>query len=108
MLAGKEGNRLSNLLQSREAKGFGLGVGAAVLGFLFWPVIKRSARPVTKVVVAGAMAAGDRVRTAVAELKEGLEDVVAEAQFERMKESMEPGEKGADVPGQGGLREPSS
>ena len=108
MPAGKEVNPLLNLLRSREAKGFGLGVGAAVLGFLFWPVIKRSARPVTKVVVAGAMAVGDRARTAVAELKEGLEDVVAEAQFERMKESMEPGETGTEIAEQVTTHNPTS
>ncbi|MHB9144529.1 MAG: hypothetical protein ACYC5Y_04250 [Symbiobacteriia bacterium] len=91
----QRGQSFRNLLQSREAMSFGLGVGTAALGLLLWPVIKKASRPVAKSLVAGAMAAGDRAKSAMAELKEGLEDVVAEAQYERMQES---GKAGGPTP----------
>lgn len=81
---------LRQLLDSPGARNFGLGVGAAMLGYLLWPVARRAVRPVFKGAIKGALLLGDRVQELAARAREGLEDLVAEAQFERVREGMGP------------------
>lgn len=71
-----------------QTRGFLWGVGTAMAAYFVWPAVREAVRPATKGVVRGAMAAGDRFRYAMSGAREGLEDVIAEAQFERMKDAI--------------------
>ena len=71
-----------------QTRGFLWGVGAAMAGYFLWPAIKEAVRPATKGVVRGAMVAGEKFRYAMGNAREGIEDVVAEAQFERMRDAV--------------------
>jgi hypothetical protein len=75
-----------DLLGQPQARGFMWGAGTAMAAYFIWPAVKEAIRPATKGVVRGAMAAGDRFRSAMAGAREGVEDLVAEAQFERMRD----------------------
>ncbi|HEY3366985.1 MAG TPA: hypothetical protein VGK74_18185 [Symbiobacteriaceae bacterium] len=63
--------------------------------YFLWPAVKEAVRPATKGMVRGAMVAGDRFRYAMSGAKEGLEDLVAEAQFERARDHVGSGIKEA-------------
>ena len=81
---------LRQMLGSPGARNFGLGVGAAVLGYLLWPMARQAVRPVVKGAVKGALLLGDRVQELTARAREEMEDLVAEAQFERVRDGMAP------------------
>lgn len=86
------------MLEQPQTRGFLWGVGTAMAAYFLWPAMKEAVRPATKGVVRGAMAAGDRFRYAMANAREGLEDIMAEAQFERMRDAMEEQVADADDP----------
>lgn len=71
-----------------QSRGFMWGVGTAVAAYFLWPAVREVVRPATRGVIRGAMVAGDRFRYAMSNAREGIEDVVAEAQFERMREAV--------------------
>lgn len=73
-----------------QTRGFLWGAGTALAAYFLWPAVREAVRPATRGVIRGAMVAGDRFRYAMATAREGLEDVVAEAQFDRMRDVMEP------------------
>lgn len=78
-----------------QTRGFIWGAGTAMAAYFLWPAVKEAVRPATKGVVRGAMTAGDRFRYAMSGAKERLEDVIAEAQFERLRDAV--GEKAEHV-----------
>lgn len=69
-----------------QTRGFLWGAGTAMAAYFLWPAMREAVRPATKGVVRGAMAAGDRFRYAFSGARESLEDIVAEAQFDRMRD----------------------
>lgn len=77
-------------LSNPQARGFVWGAGTAMAAYYFWPSVTRVVRPVTKGAIRGAMVAGDRFRYAMARTREGLEDIFAEAQFDRMRDAADP------------------
>lgn len=77
---------MRGMLRSREARFFGLGIMAAVVGYFLAPVARRKLKPVAKQLVAGAMVAGEKIQETMARAKEGMEDVVAQARFERLQQ----------------------
>lgn len=79
---------MSDIWGEPQTRGFMWGVGAAMAGYFLWPAVKEAVRPATKGVVRGAMTAGDRFRYAMSGAKERIEDVIAEAQFERMRDAV--------------------
>jgi hypothetical protein len=81
---------LRETLRSPQTRGFIWGFGAATAAYFLLPAIKEAVRPTAKGVVRGAMVAGDRFRSAMAGAREGLEDIVAEAQYDRMRGMAEP------------------
>lgn len=83
---------LQDMFRETQTRGFLWGVGTTMAVMYFWPGIRGVARPAAKGVVRGAMAAGDRFRYAMATAREGVEDLVAEAQFERMRSAADPGD----------------
>jgi len=82
--------RLNYWLQSSSARSFlwGAGLSLAVLALL--PLARKNLRPLVVKVMREIMELTDKSQELVAGLKEGLEDLVSEAQFEAMKQSLEP------------------
>ena len=73
--------------------GWGLGIGAAV-GAL--SIVGGGLRPVAKQAIKFGMAAGDRIQEWTAEMREQMDDLVAEASSERSAEQNRSGIVGAD------------
>jgi hypothetical protein len=65
--------------------GIGVTLAAAVLA----PVVKEVARPLVAAGAHGAALLMEQVRSGVSYVKEEVEDLVAEAQFERLKRSID-------------------
>lgn len=68
-------------------RGFSLGLGAAVLGFLLVPATRKALRPVLVAGLRGLMDLADQAKVSLATAREELEDIVAEAQFERLRQA---------------------
>ena len=66
--------------------GVALSLGAALLGPLWRPALSRYGRPLAKTTVKGGLAAYEVGRGRLAELGETMQDLVAEAQMERVTE----------------------
>ncbi|HEY7698162.1 MAG TPA: DUF5132 domain-containing protein [Vicinamibacteria bacterium] len=62
--------------------GLALGVGVAVVGRSAFPAIRDAARPLAKAALKSGWLFFQRTREALAELNEGVEDMVAEVQAE--------------------------
>lgn len=73
--------RIKGLVTSREGKGFGWGVGITLAAVLLAPTARRWVRPAARKVVEEVIEAGDRIQRSMAQAKEDLEDLVAEARF---------------------------
>lgn len=78
--------RMSNLLNTGQRKGFVYGVGATILAAMLFPPVKESMRSVAVRTMEGGMELADRARTMVSRAKEEIEDIVAEANFKNMQD----------------------
>lgn len=87
---GRSAGMLRETLGRPQTRGFLWGVGATMAAYFVLPAVREVIRPAAKGVVRGAMVAGDRFRYAVSGAREGLEDIVAEAQFDRMRDTADP------------------
>lgn len=77
---------LGDVLGETQNRGFLWGLGTAAAAYYLWPTVQGVFRPAAKNVIRGTMAAGERFRYTMTRAKEALEDVMAEAQFERMRD----------------------
>lgn len=97
---------MDDLFSSEKLQGFIWGVGAATLLMLVLPSTKEKLRPFAVSAAKGALDLADRLKSVVAEAGEGLQDILAEAQFNRFREAAEPGGQEAaaeeDGDGEGG------
>jgi hypothetical protein len=82
-------HRLTQALNSKEGQWFKWGIGTALLVVLLFPSLARSLRPLTKWVAKEAMEVSDRAQSVFSGLKEDVEDILAEAQFERAKKTID-------------------
>lgn len=73
----------------RKGPGFLTGVLAGALGAVavlgLSPATRRHMRPVLLIALKEAMSVGERLRRTVEQAQEDVSDLVAEAQFERLK-----------------------
>jgi hypothetical protein len=90
MRRGRGVGGLSGLLSSEQLQGFVWGLGAAAVLMMVMPAAKQSLRPFAVTTVKGAMDLMDQVKTLFGEAGEGLQDIIAEAQFERVKGAAAP------------------
>jgi len=77
--------RLTNLLP----QGGSLMLLLALLALLAIPSVREKVRPSISKVMEQAMGLAESARTLAAQLRESFEDIVAEAQFDRLKKTME-------------------
>lgn len=82
---------LAGLLSQEQLQGFLWGAGVAALIMLLLPQAKQTLRPLAVATVKSGLDLVDQLKGLVGEAGEGLSDLVAEAQFERMKEAAGPG-----------------
>ncbi|HET6307624.1 MAG TPA: DUF5132 domain-containing protein [Rhodopila sp.] len=68
--------------------GLAVSLGVALLAPAFRPVVSRWGRPVAKGMIKGGLEAYELTRERVAEIGEHVEDLVAEAQVERLTERL--------------------
>jgi len=64
-----------------------------LLALLAVPSVREKVRPLLKKTIGEAMELSERLKSIFAQFGESLEDIVAEAQFNRLKESLEPSEE---------------
>ncbi len=75
--------------KSYSLESIAMGVGIGLLATILLPVLKKQIRPATGAVATGATALTQGVRKWYEVTKEEIQDIVAEAQFERMKRSLD-------------------
>lgn len=85
---------LGGLMSSEQLQGFLWGMGAATLLLMLMPSAKEKLRPLAVSAMKGAMDLTDQVKGMFAGAGEELQDLLAEVQFERMKEAADPGKSG--------------
>ena len=95
-------DRLSGMLFNPQNR-LPLGVGAVLLGLFLFPAARGSLRPLARKVVEEVMNMSEKTQTVIARAQEDLSDIVAEAQFARLADSVQqatenhiPGELGGD------------
>jgi hypothetical protein len=94
--------RINSALASPEGRGFKWGVGSALLLLFLLPSLGKSLRPITKWAVGESMELTDKIQKMAATVKEDIEDLVAEAQFDREKRVLdnEMKEPETEIPGE--------
>lgn len=70
-------------LNFRDWRNILLGTAVGVLGVRMSPQLRRAARPVTRTLIAGFMDISLQTKSSVARIMEEMENLVAEAQYER-------------------------
>jgi hypothetical protein len=67
--------------------GLAIGIGSAVLAPVVIPILSRTAKPLTKAAIKGALLMYEKGKEKVAEAQEVVEDLMAEARSELDKEA---------------------
>lgn len=74
---------------SPETKSFAYGVGVGVLATIMFPQIKDNLKPVAAVAAKGAVGIADKFQEMISGMREGIEDIVAEAKWENLKKTLD-------------------
>jgi hypothetical protein len=78
--------KMGHQMRSSSGRNIALGVGLAVLGMMLYPAVKEKVRPMVAKAMESVMGLADEAQNVFATMKEDLEDIVSEAQFERFKQ----------------------
>lgn len=78
-------------LKGIDRRSFFWGIGAALLAGTVLPTMLGVMRPIAKKAVSGVMDISDRAQGLVEQAKGEIEDIVAEAKFNRFKDSIDQG-----------------
>lgn len=70
--------------QILSVQGFLLGTGVALLGFWLWPAVRRNYRQAGRVLQESVVLSLTETKRLAAVVKEEVEDILVDAQFERM------------------------
>lgn len=81
---------LGGLMSNEQLQGFLWGMGAATLLLMLMPSAKEKLRPLAVSAMKGSLDLVDQVKGMFAGAGEDLQDLLAEVQFERMKEAADP------------------
>jgi len=80
--------RITGPFRGIDRRSFGWGAGAALLGLLLLPSLGKSLRPLARKAMEEAMEITERAQGVFAQAKEEFEDIVAEVNFNKIKESI--------------------
>jgi len=81
--------RMSHRLKSPSNKNFIYGMGVAVLGALLFPTLKESLHPIAMKAMQGVRDLSEQAQGLLSGVREDIEDLVAEAEFEKLKSSID-------------------
>ncbi|MBC8015842.1 MAG: hypothetical protein H7X79_08870 [Sporomusaceae bacterium] len=81
--------QMSHRLKSPNNKNFAYGVGVALLGALLFPTLKESLHPVAMKAMHGVRELSEQAQGLLSGVREDIEDLVAEAEFEKLKSSID-------------------
>lgn len=82
--------KISHQMRSNTGRSLALGAGIAILGMMLYPTVKEKVRPLVTKAVEGVLGMADQAQHALSSMKEDFEDIVSEAQFERLKNMADP------------------
>jgi len=80
--------RVTGPLKGIDRRSFGWGMGAAILGLMLLPSLGKSIRSLTGKALEGTMDISERAQGIFDLAKEEFEDIMAEAKFNKIKESV--------------------
>lgn len=72
-----------------STQGLILGAGVALLGIWLWPTVRRNYRQAGQVLGVGLSLSLAETKRLMAVVKEEIEDIMVDAQFERMKRAID-------------------
>ena len=81
--------RMYHRLKSPGNKNFAYGVGVALLGALLFPTLKESLHPIAIKAMQGIKDLSGQAQGLLSGVREDIEDLVAEAEFEKLKSSID-------------------
>lgn len=71
-----------------DRRSFGWGIGTGLLGMFLLPSLSKAMRPLARKAMEEAMEVGERAQGVFARAKEEFEDIVAEANFNKIKDTI--------------------
>lgn len=81
--------RFSHRIKTTTGKDAGFWLGAAVVGAMLLPGVREQLRPLAVKTVQGVMDLSEQVKGLFSGVREDLEDLVSEAQFDKLKQSID-------------------
>lgn len=81
--------QMSHRLKNPVNKSFAYGAGVALLGVLLFPTLKESLHPVAMKAMQGVRDLSEQAQGLLSGVREDIEDLVAEAEFEKLKSSID-------------------
>ncbi len=75
--------------QMVSVQGLLIGTGVALLGVWLWPVVRRNYRQAGRVLQEGVALSLTESKRLAAVVKEEVEDILVDAQFERMRRAID-------------------
>jgi len=81
--------RFSHQIKTTTGRDANFWLGAAVVGALLLPSVREQIRPLAVKTVQGVMDLSEQVKGLFSGVREDLEDLVSEAQFEKLKQSID-------------------
>lgn len=69
-------------MRPRDWRSFLAGAALGIMAVKLLPVVKQAARPIARGLIGGALELGQQTRTMVAQAREEIDNIVAEARFE--------------------------
>ncbi len=81
--------QMKHRFKAGNGKNVAYGLGAVVLAALLIPGVKDALKPVLGKIVSGVNELSEQAQGLISSVKEDMEDMVAEAQFEKLKQSID-------------------
>ena len=81
--------RFSHRMKSKTGRDTGFWLGAIAVGALLLPSVRESLRPLAVKTAQGVMDLSEGFKGLFSGMREDLEDIVSEAQFEKLKQSID-------------------
>jgi hypothetical protein len=81
--------QMAHRLKNPSTKSFAYGIGITLLGALLFPTLKDSLHPVAMKAMQGIKDLSEQAQGLLGSVREDMEDLVAEAEFERLKSSID-------------------
>jgi hypothetical protein len=81
--------RLNHRIKTNTGKDRGFWLGVATVGAILVPGVREKLRPIAVKAVQGVMGLSDQAQGFISGIKEDIEDIVSEVQFEKIKQSLD-------------------